>query len=213
MPYSQLGDMIAHLDALGVTNYQALSLLGGSHSWANWPSVKDQALTFIANGFAGVPPPPPLPTPPPGSTSKQVLNVSTRASAGVGENVIVGGFIVSGDRVKRVVLRALGPSVGQDGVNGVLADPVISLYDSGGVLIESNDNRLDLGGVVNPLLPSNPSESYLLPFFPRTATRPLSREWTEPPAWRWSSSTIWSLAFPASRISPPAAISHLRTMS
>ena len=42
-----------------------------------------------------------------------------RASAGVGENVMVGGFIVSGDRIKRVVLRALGPSLGQDGVNGV----------------------------------------------------------------------------------------------
>ena len=39
------------------------------------------------------------------------------------ENVIVGGFIVSGDRVKRVVLRALGPSLGQAGVSGVLADP------------------------------------------------------------------------------------------
>ena len=166
MPYSQLGDMIAHLDSLGVTNYQALSLLGGAHAWANWPSVKDQVLTFIANGFAGVPPPPPLPNPPPGSTSQQVLNVSTRASAGVDENVIVGGFIVSGDRVKRVVLRALGPSVGQDGVNGVLADPVISLYDSGGVLMESNDNRLDLGGVINPLLPSNPSESYLTAILP-----------------------------------------------
>ena len=95
-----------------------------------------------------------------------MLNVSTRASAGVGENVIVGGFIVSGDSVKRLVLRALGPSLGQDGVNGVLADPVISLYDSSGVLMESNDNRLDLGGVVNPLLPSNPSESYLTAILP-----------------------------------------------
>ena len=166
MPYSQLGDMIAHLDALGVTNYQALTLPGASHSWASWPSVKEQALTFIANGFAGVPPPPPLPPPPPGSTSKQVLNVSTRASAGLNENVIVGGFIVSGDKVKRLVLRALGPSLDQDGVTGVLADPEISLYDSSGVLVESNDNRLDLGGVVNPLLPSNPSESYLTAILP-----------------------------------------------
>lgn len=166
MPYSQLGDMIAHLDALGVTNYQALTLPGGSHSWACWPSVKDQALTFLANAFAGVAPPPPLPPPAPGSTSKEVLNVSTRASAGLGENVMVGGFIVSGDRIKRVVLRAIGPSLGQAGVNGVLADPEISLYDSNGVLVESNDNRLELGGVVNPLLPSNPSESYLTAILP-----------------------------------------------
>ncbi len=166
MPYSQLGDMIAHLDALGVTNYQAVSLPGGTHAFANWSGVKDQALTFLADAFAGVPPPPPLPTPPPGSTSKQVLNVSTRASAGLSENVIVGGFIVSGDKAKRVVLRALGPSLGQAGVNGVLADPVISLYDSKGVLMESNDNRLALGGVVNPLLPSDPSESFLIAILP-----------------------------------------------
>ena len=32
--------------------------------------------------------------------------------------------------------------------------------------MESNDNRLDLGGVVNPLLPSNPSESYLTAILP-----------------------------------------------
>jgi hypothetical protein len=166
MPYSQMGDMIEHLDSLGVTNYQALSLAGGPHSFACWPSAKDQAITFIANAFAGVPPPPPLPSPPPGSTSKQVLNVSTRASAGLGENVMVGGFIVSGDTDKRVVLRALGPSLNQSGVNGSLADPVISLYNSEGVLMESNDNRIDLGGVLNPLLPSNASESYLTAILP-----------------------------------------------
>ncbi len=166
MPYSQLSDMIVHLDALGVTNYQALSLAGGSHSWASWPAVKDQVLSYIADAFAGVAPPPPLPPPSPGSTSKQVLNVSTRARAGVGEDVIVGGFIVSGDSVKRVVLRVLGPSLDENDVKEVLADPVISLYDSDGVLMESNDNRLELGGVVNPLLPTNPSESYLTAILP-----------------------------------------------
>ena len=166
MPYGQIGDMIEHLDALGVTNYQALSLPGGAHAFANWSAVKDQALTFIANAFAGVPPPPPLPSPAPGSTSEKVVNVSTRASAGLGENVMVGGFIVSGDTDKRVVLRALGPSLAQAGVIGVLANPMISLYDSAGVLMASNDNRLALGGVVNPLLPSNPSESMLTAILP-----------------------------------------------
>ena len=166
MPYSQLGDMIAHLDALGVTNYQALTLPGDLHSFANWPFAKDEALAFLANGFAGILPPPPVPPPAPGSTTKQLLNVSTRATAGVGDDVIVGGFIVSGTTNKRIVLRALGPSLTQYGVGGALADPVISLYDSGGVLMASNDNRLDLGGVVNPLLPPNPAEAYLTAILP-----------------------------------------------
>jgi acetyl esterase/lipase len=162
MPYSQLADMIMHLDALGVTNYKALTLVGGEHSFAYWYLIKDQALSFIAGAFAGVPSPPP----PPGETSQKLLNVSTRADAGLGENVMVGGFIVSGDSDKRVVLRALGPSLSQVGVSGTLADPVITLYDSKGVLMESNDNRLALGGVVNPLLPSDPSESFLTAILP-----------------------------------------------
>lgn len=166
MPYSQLPDMIRHLDALGLTNYQTLSLPGRDHSFAHWPAVKEQAMVFLAEGFAGVPPPPPLPPPGPGTNSKKLLNVSTRADAGLGENVMVGGFIVSGDSNKRVVLRALGPSLGEVGVSGVLADPMISLYDSGGTLIESNNDRLVLDGVVDPLLPPHPSESHLLAILP-----------------------------------------------
>ncbi|MEO7725283.1 MAG: prolyl oligopeptidase family serine peptidase [Chthoniobacterales bacterium] len=166
MPYSQLGDMIAHLDSLGVTNYQAITLPGGEHSFANWPVAKGAAMTFLANGFAGILPPPPAPTPPPGSTTRQLLNVSTRARAGVGDDVIVGGFIVSGTTNKRVVLRALAPSLAQYGVNDTLGDPVISLYSSTGTLMESNDNRLDLGGIVNPLLPPDPAESYLTAILP-----------------------------------------------
>lgn len=166
MPYAQLGDMIEHLDALGVTNYQAITQAGGNHAFANWPDVKGVALTFLANGFAGVPPPPPVLPPPPGSTTQQLLNVSTRATAGVGDNVMVGGFIVSGTTVKRIVLRALGPSLAQSGVSGALTDPVVFLYNEKGELMASNDNRLKLDGVVNPLLPPDPAESYL------TATLP-----------------------------------------
>jgi hypothetical protein len=51
-------------------------------------------------------------------------------------------------------------------VDGALSNPVISLYDQAGVLMASNDNRLDLGGVVNPLLPPNAAESYLTAILP-----------------------------------------------
>ena len=76
MPYSQLPDLIMHLDASGAANYQAVTLPGGEHSFANWPSAKTQALAFLAAGFAGVPPPPPLPSPAPGDLSKKLLNIS-----------------------------------------------------------------------------------------------------------------------------------------
>ena len=166
MPYVQLGDMIMHLDALGLMNYQPLTLTGNAHSFSNWSAVKDQALAFLANGFAGVPPPPPLPSPSPGDEAKKLLNVSTRANVGTGDDVMVGGFILTGTTDKRVVLRALGPSLSQSGLGGVLSDPILDLYDSGGVLVESNDNRLAIAGIPNPLLPPNPNESLLTAILP-----------------------------------------------
>jgi len=166
MPYSQLGDMIQHLDALGLTNYQVLSRAGNDHAFQHWTPVKDQALTFIANGFAGIPPPPPFPPPSIEAESKKLMNVSSRTDVGTGDNVMVGGFIVTGDIDKRVDLRAIGPSLGQFGVSGALANPILSLYDSSGTLIEANDNRVAIPGVPNPLLPSDPAESLLTAILP-----------------------------------------------
>jgi hypothetical protein len=57
-----------------------------------------------------------------------------------GENVMIGGFIISGNKSKKVMVRALGPSLAQAGVSGAMADPVLELHDSKGRLIRSNDN-------------------------------------------------------------------------
>jgi arylsulfate sulfotransferase len=70
----------------------------------------------------------------------QALNVSTRGLVGTGDNVLIGGFIISGTDPKTVVLRALGPSLSGFGVSGVLADPVLSVYNSSNALIATNDN-------------------------------------------------------------------------
>ena len=70
----------------------------------------------------------------------QALNLSTRGMVGSGANALIGGFIVTGNEPKTVVLRALGPSLGNAGVSGALADPVITLYDASGVAIATNDD-------------------------------------------------------------------------
>jgi hypothetical protein len=70
----------------------------------------------------------------------QALNLSTRGLVSVGDNVLIGGFIISGANPKSIVLRALGPSLSSFGLSDVLADPVLSLYDSSHNLIASNDN-------------------------------------------------------------------------
>jgi len=57
-----------------------------------------------------------------------------------GNSVLIGGFIVGGSGNKDVLLRALGPTLTQFGVNGVLGDPTLELRDGSGALIMSNDN-------------------------------------------------------------------------
>jgi len=70
----------------------------------------------------------------------QSLNLSTRGVVGTGDNVLIGGFVISGSEPKTVVLRALGPSLTHFGLSGVLGDPVLNLYNSSRNLIATNDN-------------------------------------------------------------------------
>ena len=74
----------------------------------------------------------------------QLLNVSARLHTGTGDNVLIGGFIVSGADSKRVIVRALGPSLTSYGVAGALADPIVELHDHTGAIIASNDNWKDI---------------------------------------------------------------------
>jgi hypothetical protein len=71
------------------------------------------------------------------SPPKTLLNVSTRMRTQAGNDALIGGFIIQGAEAKRIVLRALGPTLP---LNGRLADPVLQLYDSAGVLAAENDN-------------------------------------------------------------------------
>jgi hypothetical protein len=72
-----------------------------------------------------------------------VLNISTRERVGTGDDVLIGGFIVTGTGPKTVVVRGIGPSLANNNVADVLADPVLELRALHGVLIGSNDNWKD----------------------------------------------------------------------
>jgi hypothetical protein len=73
----------------------------------------------------------------------RMANISTRAAVGIGENVSIGGFIIQGSAPKQILIRAMGPSLSNAGVPGVLADPTLELHDSTGNLLLSNDNWRD----------------------------------------------------------------------
>ena len=97
------------------------------------------------------PTPPPTPTPTPSATptptptapASHLANISTRMRVGVSDNVLIGGFIIQGTQPKKLILRAIGPSLSAMGVANVLDDPVLELHDSTGGIIASNDDWQD----------------------------------------------------------------------
>jgi hypothetical protein len=136
----------------------------GTHAFAYWyfpmdgvtghPTVAQTVIDWLGAG-------PPAPTQQP---EHELLNVSTRTQVSVDDRVMIGGFIVDGNVAKTLVLRALGPSLAGDGLTGTLADPVLSLYDSKGTLIEQNDNwiaPLSDDVVDAGLTPKNATESLI----------------------------------------------------
>jgi uncharacterized repeat protein (TIGR03803 family) len=75
--------------------------------------------------------------------ASDLANISTRIRVQTGEGAMIGGFIVTGDAPKKVIIRALGPSLQAFGTNDVLADPRLELHSSDGSVIASNDNWED----------------------------------------------------------------------
>jgi arylsulfate sulfotransferase len=105
--------------------------------------------------------------------NSKFVNMSTRGSVGTGDNVLISGFIVGDVESATVVVRAVGPSLASYGVSGVLSDPTLTIYDSSGSVIASNDNWQDdiNAGLVqkNALSPTNPSESAIVLHLPAGA--------------------------------------------
>jgi hypothetical protein len=71
------------------------------------------------------------------------LNISTRVLVGGGDNAAIAGFIVTGSQLKRVIIRALGPSLRGAGISNALQDPMLELHNSRGAVLASNDNWKD----------------------------------------------------------------------
>jgi len=85
-----------------------------------------------------------------------------------GDNVLIGGFIVTGTQPKKIIVRAIGPSLFSF-FPDALADPVLELRDSSGALIRSNDNwRSDQEAeiIATGIPPSNDLESAIVATLP-----------------------------------------------
>ena len=79
------------------------------------------------------------------SDGGRLSNISTRGVVQAGAGVMIVGLIVQGPENGNVVIRALGPTLGQPPINlpGTLADPILELHNANGTLVTSNDNWQD----------------------------------------------------------------------
>ena len=96
-----------------------------------------------------------------------LINLSTRGKVLTGSDVMIGGFVVTGDGSQTVLIRAIGPTLSQFGVPNVLADPQITLVRiADNAVIATNNNwqtASNLGQLqATGLAPSNALEPAIL---------------------------------------------------
>jgi hypothetical protein len=83
----------------------------------------------------------------------------------IGDKLMIGGFIITGNTPKKVVIRGLGPSLASFGITDFLADPTLELRSSSGALLQQNDNWKDSQQAeiqAAGLAPSNDRESAMV---------------------------------------------------
>ena len=106
----------------------------------------------------------------PNPTASRLANISARLQVGLGDDVLIGGFIVRGSPAKRIMIRAIGPSLSSSGIMNALADPILELHDSTGAVIATNDNWADNANqqeiIDTGIAPASPKESVILARLP-----------------------------------------------
>ena len=94
-----------------------------------------------------------------------LVNLATRAVVGLGDNAVIGGFIIQGSQPATVVLRAIGDSLPALGITNALQDPFIELH-SGNTTVATSDDWIDDSWASTiasyHLDPSNSRESAIL---------------------------------------------------
>jgi hypothetical protein len=98
------------------------------HAWTKPVLILAVAVAFSLGG-ANVP-------------AGELGNLSTRGRVGTGDDVLIGGIILTGNTPKRVILRAIGGPLNINGTPGagVLQDPILDLHDSSGSVLQANDD-------------------------------------------------------------------------
>ena len=94
-----------------------------------------------------------------------LANISTRGQVESGDDVMIGGFVISDDQPTKILVRALGPSLEQNGISGALQNPNLELYGGDGDLIFTNDDWRSTQAaaiIATNLAPSDNRESAII---------------------------------------------------
>ncbi|HVU35039.1 MAG TPA: sialidase family protein [Opitutaceae bacterium] len=86
--------------------------------------------------------------PSPGApTGPRLVNLSTRGTIGTGDAAqLTAGFVVTGSEPRRVLIRAVGPTLVGFNVGGFLPDPLLTLYRSGSSTPIASNDDWEIGG-------------------------------------------------------------------
>jgi hypothetical protein len=99
------------------------------------------------------------------SGTAELANISVRLKVEPGERLMIGGFIMSGNAPKRMVVRAIGPSLLAAGINDSLGDPALEIRDVIGASMGQNSNWRDTqaGELIDSgLAPTNDAEAAIV---------------------------------------------------
>ena len=130
------------------TNSAAVPVGGSTATPTPTPTSTTTPATPTATPTSTPATPTPTSTPAPGTPTPtpspaQALNISTRMKIETGDNVLIGGFIITGNEPKDVAARGIGPSLTALGIPDALVDPTLELHAATGALIAQNDDWQD----------------------------------------------------------------------
>jgi len=120
----------------------AFALANPSYDAALLHSLSSGAYTLIlsrVNGASGIGLVEAYDTDTTHTNSNHLVNISTRAFVGTGDNVLIAGFVISGPGNKYLLIRGVGPALAPY-LNGTISDPKIVLYDGNSQQLLVNDN-------------------------------------------------------------------------
>jgi len=100
------------------------AILQGTNSGTGVGLVEVYSLGPVSTDFSG---------------ETHLANISTRGNVQTGDNVMIGGFINQGALPIQVLVRGIGPALGEAGVSGALANPVLEVHKPDGSVVTNDD--------------------------------------------------------------------------